>query len=79
MLSGVVGGGGGPGVFLGEGGGGRKLRGKEVSVSEILPDYFKKKKKKVALRYHLSTKCAACEFYCRFHIYNSKRFARSTL
>lgn len=32
--------------LFGDGVGGRKLRGKEVSVSEILPDYFKKKKKK---------------------------------
>lgn len=32
--------------LFGDGVGGRKLSGKEVSISEILPDYFKKKKKK---------------------------------
>lgn len=58
--------------------GGKKLRG-EVSVSEILPDYLKRKKK-VALRYHLYTKCASCEFCSGFHTYNnSKRFAHLTL
>lgn len=39
--------------LFGDGAGGKKLRA-EVSISEILPDYLKRKKK-VALRYHLYT------------------------
>lgn len=49
---------------------GKKLK-REVSISEMLP--IIKKKKKVALHYHLYTKCASCEFCSGFHSYNNSK------